>query len=112
MCPFLVESPEQERHLSHITFLDSVQGLTRGSSLKVCSKRMGLPVAHLNPPRHAVPTASSGYVSAQSPHLFKKYVSSTYYVLSTILGTWDVAMNRTDRFACLHGADMLVGERQ
>lgn len=40
-----------------------------------------------------------------------KYLLGTYYVLSIVLGTWDKAVNRTDTFACLHGAGILVGER-
>lgn len=52
-----------------------------------------------------------GYIPAQSPHSLKKYLLSTYYVPSIVLGPWYMAVNKTETFACPHGVGTLVVER-
>lgn len=72
------------------------------------TRKMGLRIAHLNAPKCAIPKGSSGYIPPWPLHSFKKYLLSTYYVSSIVLGTWDSAMKKTDRFACPHEAGILV----
>lgn len=81
--PFLgKESPEQGLHVSLIIFLDLAQDLTHGSPPKVLTQRMDLP----EPPKMCCAKGACGYIPAQLPQSFKKYILSTYYVPIIVLG--------------------------
>lgn len=44
---------------------------------------------------------------------FRKYVLRAYYVLRTLLGIRDTAVNKTDTYLCSHGAYIYIeGEKE